>query len=95
MTRKALIAKLEAMKTSDVLVRYGDYRNSHPLATSPLEKALIELLGIKSIAARSYATKRGAFHSSPVWLISLYRKLAMLIYHGNDINVRMILASLH
>ena len=70
MTRKALIAKLSAMNTTDVIVRHGDYRNSHPLAASPLQKALAQLIGVQTITARSYTGKRGASHASPAWLIA-------------------------
>lgn len=91
-TRKALISKLSDMNTSDILVRYGDYHNCHPMARTPLDKKLVELLGVQSIQARRYTNKRGVEHTSPAWLIEAYKQLALLIYRGHDINVRMLKA---
>lgn len=89
-TRKALAAKLDEMNRSAVLVSQHDYRNSHPLCATPLQKTLAELVGVEKIEARRYTTRRGVEHTSPVWLIEAYKRLASLIYSGADINVRMI-----
>lgn len=91
-TRKALIEKLSSMNTSDVIVKYGDYRNCHPMQRTPLDKTLADLVGVKSIEARRYTNKRGVEHSSPAWLIEAYKKLAYLIYIGSDINVRALIS---
>lgn len=92
-TRKALISKLETMATSDILVRYGDYRNAHPMAATPLQKAMAQLVAVSAVEARSYTAKNGTKHSSPAWLIEAYKCLTALIYRGQDINVRMLISA--
>jgi hypothetical protein len=91
-TKKALIAKLEAMNKGEILVSLNAYRNSHPLCATPLQKTLAQLVGATAIEARSYTNKSGAQKTSPAWLITAYRKLAQLIYSGHDINARMIIS---
>lgn len=93
-TRKALIAALDTMNKADVLVSQSAYRNCHPMAKTPLQKKLAELVGAQSVDARRYTNKRGVEHSSPTWLIEAYKRLAVLVYNGADINVRMILSTL-
>ena len=91
-TRKALAAKLEEMGKTTVLVSQNDYHNTHPLCATPLQKKLAELIGAQSIEARRYTTRRGVSHTSPAWLVAAYKKLAILIHNGNDINVRMMIS---
>jgi len=91
-TRKALAAKLEEMSRTAVLVSQNDYRNSHPMCATPLQKTLAQLVGAEKIEARTYTSKRGVSHTSPAWLVAAYKKLASLVYSGADINVRMIIS---
>jgi hypothetical protein len=93
MTRKQLVSKLEARNSSEVLVHYGDYRHCHPVAATPLQKWLAQILDVESIEARHYV-KKGREHSSPKWLVDLYRRLVLVVYAGNDILVRTVLASM-
>lgn len=91
-TRKALAAKLEEMDRTLTLVKYSEYLHIHPMAKTPLQKKLADLVGATSIEARTYTNKRGQQKTSPAWLVAAYKKLASLIYSGVDINVRMIIS---
>lgn len=91
-TRKKLLEKLGEMHSTDVIARHSDYRSTHHLCSTPLQKGLCNLLGVKKVEAKTYTAKNGVEKCAPIWLVKTHKTLATLIYHGCDINVRTVMS---
>jgi hypothetical protein len=88
-TRKTLIAKLDAMNLDTVLLagfhRTPNYRGD------AAEKALRPLIGIETFNQREHITARGTAKANPTWLKQLYTDLS---WATGDITAGSILYAL-